>query len=126
MSDVRDAGFDDLLAAVERDDGFYLRCPNGHGFLPPRRVCPDCGARDLSETPLPDVGTVLTYTVISVATPDFAEDTPYTTAIADFGDVRVTGVVDAPAETVETGMTVGLSVGHSKTTGERLLQFVPR
>ncbi|MFC6836325.1 Zn-ribbon domain-containing OB-fold protein [Halomarina ordinaria] len=123
---VRDAGFDDLLDAIEAGEGHYLRCSNDHGSLPPRRVCPHCGDRDLTERPLPDSGTVSTYTVVAVPTPQFADDAPYVTAVVDFGTVRLTGVVDADPEAVETGMTVGVTVGTSETTGDRLVRFVPR
>ncbi|MFC7155393.1 Zn-ribbon domain-containing OB-fold protein [Halomarina halobia] len=122
----RNEGFDDLLDAIEAGEGYYLRCPDGHGSLPPRRVCPHCGARDLDERPLPESGTVATYTVVRVPTPQFDEDAPYATAVVDFGTVRLTGIVDADPEAVETGMTVGATLGESTTTGERLVRFVPR
>jgi uncharacterized OB-fold protein len=121
---ARDGAFDDLLDAVADGDGHYLVCENDHGYLPPRRVCPDCGERNLREEPLPETGEVATYTVISVAAPGFSEDTPYVTAVADFGPVRVTGMFTAasPAE-VETGSTVSLTVDNRETTDDRVLAF---
>ncbi|WP_254537524.1 Zn-ribbon domain-containing OB-fold protein [Halomarina litorea] len=127
MSDrVRDEGYDDLLDAIEAGEGYYLECAEGHGMLPPRRVCPHCGSRELSDEPLPDSGTVATYTVVRVAAPQFAEDTPYTTAVVDFGPVRVTGIVDADPEDVKTGTTVGVGVGESVTERARVIEFTPR
>lgn len=128
MSDgVRDDGYDDLLDAVEAGEPFFIECENGHGSLPPRRACPHCGSRDLTETPLPDAGTVDTFTVVEIATPELVDDTPYVTAIASFGVVRVTGLLRgvAPAD-VETGMAVSLDVGATETTGERTLVLHPR
>ena len=122
----REDGYDDLLDAVEEGTGYYLSCPNGHGSLPPRRVCPHCGARDLTEEPLPESGTVATFTVVRVATPQFADDAPYVTAVVDFGEVRLTGIVDAPVDEVSVGMTVGVGVGRSETTGDRMLTLNPR
>ncbi|QHS17098.1 nucleic acid-binding protein [haloarchaeon 3A1-DGR] len=90
---VRNTGYDEWLDAVADGEGYALTCPNGHASLPPRRVCPDCGAADLSETALPAAGTVETFTVVHVGTPAFADETPYVTAIADFGPVRLTGLV---------------------------------
>jgi len=56
-------------------------------------VCPECGSATLSEEALAETGTVETYSVVHVAGPQFADDTPYVNAIADFGPVRLTGVL---------------------------------
>ncbi|WP_290819232.1 Zn-ribbon domain-containing OB-fold protein [Halovivax sp.] len=121
---VGDAGFDEWLDALERDEAYYLECPAGHGSLPPRRVCPACGEPVLEERPLPDVGEIETFTVTHVPTPSFEEDAPYAAAIADFGPVRITGqVVGADVADVENGMTVQPTVHVSETTGDRLIAF---
>lgn len=123
---VRDEGFDDLLDALAAGDGYYLECPDGHGSLPPRRVCPRCGETDLAERPLPATGEVATFTVVRVATPRFAEDVPYVTAIADFGPVRLTGVLEAvDPDDVALGDRVEPTVGASETTGDRVVAFLP-
>ncbi|MFC4247473.1 Zn-ribbon domain-containing OB-fold protein [Natribaculum luteum] len=127
MSDVRDAGFDDWLDALESGDPYYLECPEGHGSLPPRRVCLECGATDLEQRPLPDAGELETFTITHVPTPAFEDDAPYATAVADFGPVRVTGqVVGIDLEEVETGLTVEPDVITSETDGERVVAFRPR
>jgi hypothetical protein len=119
---VRDEGFDDLLDAVESGEGFYLECPEGHGSLPPRRVCPHCGATDLEETPLPETGEIETFTTVHVAAPSFADDAPYVTAVADFGAVRLTGVVRGlDPEDVAVGTEVEPAVGTTETADERVL-----
>lgn len=127
MSDVRDAGYDDLLDAIDAGDGYYLECANGHGSLPPRRACPECASRELTEEALPDSGEVVTHTFITVATPSFSEDAPYVTAVVDFGPVRLTGQLRGvdPAD-VETGTVVGVGVEEAETTGDRLVVFRPR
>ncbi|MFH5798154.1 Zn-ribbon domain-containing OB-fold protein [Haladaptatus sp. CMAA 1911] len=113
-------GYDEWVDAIEAGDAYYLECANGHGSLPPRRICPECGDAHLEETPLPETGEIDTYTVVHVAAPSFTDDAPYTTAIADFGPVRVTAM--AP-DGVEVGDSVSLGIGRSKTSGDRLLQF---
>lgn len=125
--EARDDGYDDWLDAVNAGDAYYLECPNGHGSLPPRRVCPQCGVADLAAEPLPDTGTVETVTVVHIATPRLADDAPYATVIADFGPVRVTGMTRGvdPSE-VEVGTSVAPAVGESETTGERVLLLEPR
>ena len=156
MSDRHDAagdaatgntGYDEFLQAVGDGEGFYLECPEKHGWLPPRRVCPDCGATELDERPLPETGTVETYSTVHVSVPDFEAETPYTTAIASFGPVRLTGVVrggenDGESESeggsqsdadaadsaapVEVGTAVVAGVDENETTGDPTLTLRPR
>jgi len=130
MSDferARDGAYDDLLDKIEDGAGTYRECEHGHGWLAPRSICPDCGSRDLHDEPIPDAGEVLTHTTISVATPQFNEDTPYVTAIVAFGPLQLTALVRGvdPAD-VETGMPVGLHVEETETTGDRALVVRPR
>jgi len=124
---ARDGGFDDWLDAIKDDDAYYFECSDGHGALPPCRVCPECGSTDLERTQLPASGTISTFTVVNVAAPQFEDDTPYATAVTDFGKVRLTGVVRGiePGE-VEAGATVGVGIEETDTTGERVLTFRPR
>ncbi|ELZ12882.1 hypothetical protein C478_08153 [Natrinema thermotolerans DSM 11552] len=123
---VTDAGFDDWLDAAEDGTADYLECPDGHTALPPRRVCPDCGATDLEELALPDTGEIRTFTVTHVPTPAFEEDAPYATAVVDFGPVSLTGqVVGIDVDDVETGLEVELEIATSETTGERVIGLRP-
>lgn len=119
-----DAGYDEWLDAIAEGEGYALACSNGHGSLPPRRRCPECGDPDLEQRTLPDSGTVDTFTTIHVATPEFADDAPYVVAIADFGLVRLTGQLRG-VEEPEAGMRVGVDVENRETTGEELLAFRP-
>jgi uncharacterized OB-fold protein len=119
--------YDDWLDAIEDGDGYYVECEAGHGWLPPRSVCPDCGSRTLHDEPLPDSGEIATHTTITVATPQFEDDAPYVTAIADFGPVSITGLVrGVDPEDVSMGDVVGIEVGERETTGERAVVFRPR
>lgn len=119
--------YDAWLDSIENDEGYYVECDEGHGWLPPRRVCPDCGSRALSAEPLPDGGTIATHSTITVATPQFEDDTPYVTAIADFGPVSVTGLVrGVDPQDVAIGDVVGLEVGERETTDDRAVVFRPR
>ena len=123
----RNGEYDDWLDSVEEGEGYYVECEAGHGWLPPRRVCPGCGSRDLSAEPLPDSGELVTHTLITVATPQFEDDAPYVTAIADFGPVSVTGLVrGVDPEDVTMGDVVGIEVGERETTGDRAVVFRPR
>ncbi|MFC5279665.1 Zn-ribbon domain-containing OB-fold protein [Halorubrum rubrum] len=128
------AGYDEWLDALAAEEGYALVCPEGHGSLPPRRVCPECGASDLSEEPLPAEGTVETYTVVHVPSPRFSDDAPYVTAVAQFGPVRLTGVVrevdgdggvDVDGDAIEVGSAVEAGVGERETDGGRIVVFRP-
>jgi uncharacterized OB-fold protein len=116
---ARDGGYDDWLDAIAAGEGFYLACEAGHGWLPPRRVCPRCGDA-LNEEPLPDRGEVASFTVVHVPTPSFVDDAPYATVIADFGSVRLTGITRV-FEGLSMGDTVVPVIGERRTDGERLL-----
>jgi uncharacterized OB-fold protein len=120
----RDGGYDDWLDTLAAGEGYYLVCDAGHGSLPPRRVCPHCGG-EVRERDLPSTGRVETYTVVHVGTPNFAAETPYVTAVADFGDVSLTGLVrGVDRADVETGLPVGVDVGEGG--GGRAVVLRPR
>lgn len=124
---VRDDGYDDFLEALEAGSGYYLACEEGHGSLPPRRVCPHCGDRELTEEPIPETGEVVANTTIHVPTPRFIDDAPYVTAVVDFGAVQLTGqVVGVDPDSVENGLQVTPDVGRTETDGDRLIVFETR
>lgn len=127
MSDYPDEGYDEWIDALAAGEGYYLECPEGHGSLPPRRICPDCGAGGLTQQPLADSGEIETYSVTYVAAPRFEDDAPYAIAIASFGDVRLTGQLkDVPLDAVDVGTVVTVDVVDSETSDEPVVVFRPR
>jgi hypothetical protein len=121
---MTDAGYDEWLDALDDGDGYYLACERGHGSLPPRRVCPHCGSSDLSQEPLADAGTVETFTVVHVPAPSFSDEAPYATIVADFGEVRLTGILGGDAvDDVEVGSTVEASADVNEQTDSRMVRF---
>ena len=130
-TDGQPASYDEWLDAIAADEGFYLESPAGVGSLPPRRVCPETGSTDLTREPLPETGTIETYSVVHVAPPGFADDAPYVSAIADFGPVRLTGIVrgldpDTIDEDTELiGSEVRVAVETRETTADRLVVLSP-
>jgi len=126
MSDepARDAGYDDFVDAAKDGAPYYLECEAGHGSLPPRMVCPDCGDTNLEEKELPTSGTIVAHNVVHVPTPRFQDDTPYATAIVDFGPVSVTGQVrGVDPQEVENGQSVTLDVDLTDTNEDQVLVF---
>lgn len=126
MSEQQNTGYDEFVAAVAVGDGYYFECASGHGTLPPRRVCPHCGDRDLERMPLPETGEIRTYSTVNVPTPAFDDEAPYVTAIASFGPVRLTGIVrGVNPNDIEIGTTVAATVEPRETTDERTIVFRP-
>jgi uncharacterized OB-fold protein len=124
MTDTRDAGYDDLLDAIEAGEPYYLESPSGNGWLPPVETDPQTGERDLTEQPLPDTGEILTQTKVNVAAPDFVDDAPYVVAVGDFGPISITGQVrGVDPDDVDIGMEVSLDVERTETTDERVVVF---
>lgn len=122
MSNTSDGAFSAFLDAIEAGEPFYLTCPEGHESVPPQQICHECHSRDLSRTPLPDTGDVVTYTVVAVPAPRFSDDSPYVTAIANFGPVTLTGHLrEVNPDTVELGQTVQVAVGSAD--GDRFVAF---
>ena len=120
------ATYDEWLDAIAAGEAFYLESPEGHGSLPPRRVCPHSGSTELSQQPLPETGTVETYTVVHVAAEKFSDDTPYVSAVVDFGPVALTGILrGVEPETVAVGDEVTVTVEPRETTDDRLVVFRP-
>jgi len=125
---VADTGFDEWLDALADGEGFYLEGPEGDGSLPPRRVDPHTGSTDLAERPLPEVGTVETFSVVHVAPPAFTDDAPYVTAVADFGPVRLTGVlrgVEPDDDVIDLGTNVEATVERRETDDARIVVLRP-
>lgn len=122
---VSDASQMEVLDAIAAGEGYYLSCPNEHGSLPPQHCCPECQSAELTETPLPETGTLVTYTVTHVAGTQFDADAPYIVAIADFGSVRLTGQIRGyDPDAVEIGMPVEVTVANSRTA-DSLVAFSP-
>jgi len=129
ITDDQPASYTAWLDALEAGEGFFLESPTGEGSLPPRRVDPTTGVTDLRRRPLPETGTIETYTVVHVAAPGFADDTPYVSAIADFGSVRLTGIVrGVDPDSVDDdliGNSVTAGVDTRATTDDRVIVFSP-
>jgi len=129
VDDDQPAGYDAWLDALATGEGFYLESPTGEGSLPPRRVDPTTGATDLTRQPLPETGTVETYSVVHVAAPGLCRRHTYITAIADFGPVRLTGVVrGVDPETVDDELVddpVTVDVDTRATTDDRVVVLSP-
>ena len=86
-----------------------IRC-GGCGALamPPRELCPECGARRWEPVTLSGEGTIASYTIIRVAPRGHADEAPYAIAAVRLREgVSLLGrVVDVPKDSLTIGMPV--------------------
>ena len=87
------------------------RCKGcGKLHYPPRLVCDGCRGRDFETRRMCETGQVLTWSVIRVAPPAFAQEVPYVVAVLEMDDgVRIMAqVADVATEEMKIGMRVRL------------------
>lgn len=124
---TKNEGYDEFIEAIEDGEGYYLECPNGHASVPPQRVCPTCSSTELTQTEMPDTGTIESYTTTNVAAPDFKDDAPYHVAIASFGNARITGQVrEIDQENLDIGNKVTIDIESTETKDQPLIVFKPK
>jgi len=80
----------------------------GKVSLSRRLICPDGCCHEFENITLKGTGTILTYTVIHIASDDFSKETPYAVAIVetDEGARITTQIVDCELEDVKIGCKV--------------------
>ncbi len=84
------------------------RC--GREYLPARKICPACKSTEFDMVRMPDRGTIVAWTTIHVAPPQWRLLTPYVTAVVELenGTRITTQVVDCEPDEVEIGQKVRL------------------
>ena len=82
----------------------------GHISFPPRLVCPGCKGQSFQSVRLNDEGTLLTFTVIRVASEKFSKETPFAVGVVELNDgVRVTAqLADTDVDALKIGQRVKL------------------
>ena len=98
----------------------------GYIAFPARQICPDCGKKSFKMIALKPEGTILTYTIIHVASEAFSTQTPFAVAIIETTEgARLTAqVVDCAPEEVVTGKKVKLVLRCIQKEGKAgILQY---
>jgi uncharacterized OB-fold protein len=90
----------------------------GKVHLPPRPLCSDCFSKEFEWIELPQKGTLLTYTVIHIAPPQFQGMAPYAVGIVQLeSGVNIPGMIRGIAiEQIKIGMPLTLDFGTCATT----------
>jgi uncharacterized OB-fold protein len=81
----------------------------GKVIVPPRGACPESGQPTTEEVPLPDTGTVITFTIVYLPIPTSKLDPPFVVAnlVLDGSDQTFIHLVSGcPNEDVQIGMRV--------------------
>ena len=106
---------------------------SGKTYFPPRQVDPTNGDTECEKVFLPEIGNVVTYTVIRVAPSAFGDMSPYALAVVELTDgTRLMGqMTDVDVETVKIGMEVRIEFRRIQTEGSHGVlsygyKFVPK
>jgi uncharacterized OB-fold protein len=86
-----------------------IRCGScGALAVPPKELCPECGARAWTTVPLAGDGTIASFTVIRVAPRGHGDDAPYAIAAVRMREgVSLLGrVVGVPLDDLSIGLPV--------------------
>ena len=82
----------------------------GKMHFPPRLVCDECHGRSFETQKMCETGKVLSYSVIRVPPPAFAQEVPYVVAVLEMDDSTrlMAQVADVAPEEMKMGMKVRL------------------
>jgi uncharacterized OB-fold protein len=86
-----------------------IRCDQcGELAIPPKELCPACGARAWQAVPLRGEGTIASFTVIRVGPRGFTGQVPYAIAVVQLaeGPQLLGRIVDVPLDSLKIGLGV--------------------
>jgi len=106
---------------------------SGKTYFPPRDVDPETGDTDFEIVTLPEIGRIVTYTVIRVAPGQWSDQSPYGLAIVELTDgTRLCGqVTDCDVNDIKIGLDVRVELRRIQTEGHSGVlsygyKFVPK
>ena len=94
----------------------------GKRYIGPRKICPNCGSRELENVELSRTGKIYSYTIVHVPPIEKEHQAPYIIAIVELDDgCRLTAeIVDCNPEEVKIGMPVEMvfrKIGEESESG---------
>ena len=111
----------DFITYLEQGKVMTTRCKKcGASYFPPKMDCPKCLSSDVGWFEIKGSGKLNTYTVVNYGPTGFEDDTPYTLAIVDFGDVRAFGRLNRDIKENDIKVGMGLKVVPVKLPGDRI------
>lgn len=108
----------EIPARYRLEAGKCSKCGEIH--FPTRLVCRECGQRTFETVPLSREGTLLSYSEVHEAHPDFATQVPYAVGVVELTEgVRVgCQVADYEADQLRTGLPVRIEFRRISEAGE--------
>lgn len=103
--------YDEWQTALAAGNLLGVACRCGAVAATPKRACPACGGRDLTQQTLPTTGTV--YSETTIAVPPAGHD-PGVVAVVDLGPTRLLGRITSQAPEDDAGDTddeVAITIG---------------
>jgi len=111
----------DFITYLEQGKVMATRCKECRAsYFPPKMDCPKCLSSDVEWFEIKGSGRLSTYTVVNYGPTGFEDDTPYTLAIVDFGDIRVFGRLNRDFKENDIKVGMGLKVVPVKLPGDRI------
>ena len=106
---------------------------SGKTYFPPRQIDPTNGDTEFEKVVLPEIGKVVTFTVVRVAPAQWGDMSPYAVAVVELTDgTRLMGqMTDVDVEEVKIGMDVRIEFRRVQTEGHHGVlsygyKFVPK
>ncbi|OGO36106.1 MAG: DNA-binding protein [Chloroflexi bacterium RBG_16_57_8] len=106
---------------LEKGQVMATKCKKCGGVnFPPKMDCPSCLSSDVEWFEITGPATLITFAEVTYGPTGFENDTPYTLALADYGNFKVFGRMckDIPAGDFAVGMKV--KVVPVKLPGDRI------
>lgn len=112
----------DFITYLEQGKVMATRCRMcGANYFPPRMDCSKCLLSDMEWFEIGGRGKLITYSTVNYGPPQFADDTPYTVALVDFGHgIKVFGRLDRNIEESDIKVGMVLKVVPVKLFGGRI------
>lgn len=90
----------------------------GKIYLPPRPFCNKCYSQNFDWIEIPQVGTLITYTIIHIAPKQFQDIAPYVVGIVKFGaEFKLPGIVNnINPENLKIGMKLKIDFKTCNST----------
>ena len=97
------------------------KCECGKIYFPPRKICPKCKSKNLSDFNLKGRGKIYSFTTVYDAPLGFEEYIPYTLALIKLveGPMILSQLTDVDEDSVKIGMNVEMVIRKVRELGEK-------
>jgi len=116
----------EMVPEYWRNKKIYLRptgsqCKKcGAKYFPPRKICLKCGSTEMEDYPLPERGTLISWTVVRYPPQEFNKYAPYILGLVELEDgLRlIAQIVDVNIDEIKSGMKVRRTIRRAYEESE--------